>query len=1297
MSIFDSARNILKDLQNKATSIASSFNQPTLQSPVPHPMMQQQPQQQFQFNPGQMLLQGAGAVQQRMQNLQHASIPDITRGILSATPLNPGGQGLQWGYQALQNAAKQNVPVLSGVAGMGQSVVESPANYAQGIVREGQALSQGAPVNQQLANVGQIAQLPLNVMGGGIGKDVAKEAAEKSLTNPSTWKALWQAVVDNAGTGAKVGGAFGATQGLQSGRDINNVGDYAKNLAVNTGTGAIAGAVTGGVTGGAGYLGGAFMKAFPKAEPSIQQQAEQLLNRDVQSGRFIPKGQSQLETVQDWVRKQTGKPAGSFVSASDLKQAVGKSLKDQGGFIDFGAKVGGKDVQAGIGEVKNPVSSASQDVLKGEPNPITGEQPQLGQQTSTNPQTIPLPDNSSGGSIPQSTQDYIKQMQQQQNQARSVEKGGLLQKGQSFIADVKRKLVDSTAPIEDILSSAQKKGKFQVLPTKDISPQIDRSIRSRELAGQFLKDNGMVDVIRGVPDVNALDQYLIAKHAPEVATTTGRNPQADAQLVKDLAPTYEPYAQKVVQYGQRVLDYATQSGLVSKKTAMMLKQKYPNYVPLNRIFNALEQVKPPEGVGVRGPASISGQSVVQKLKGSERAIQNPIESLLTKTTDAFAQGERNQAGQMLASYKDLPGNPFQLKELKPGESALHTISYLDNGVKKIFETTPEVAQAAKFLDKRQLGFIGNLFATPVRLARVGITGVNVPFIASNVVKDQVSATINSERPLATSIANPAVFVKSLWNAVGHGAEYDNWIRSAGGGTSFDISRSAPETSVAQIRAGANIGSKIKYTATHPQELLRAVENIVNRGEELTRLQQFTGTKEALLKQGRTAADANILAAKASRDNTVNFGRSGDWGKALNSVFLYMNAGIQGSRTLVRSLQQRPIQTAAKIGLTVFTPLAAVTAWNMSDPKRLQAYNDIRDFEKENNMVIIPPNPTKDASGKWNVIKIPFSQEIANLTIPVRKSIEAMHGASPPTFMDVAGALLGSSTSLNTQTPNALIGQFIPQAIKPPLEATLNKNLFTGTDIVPQYLPAGASKDLPPDQQVYPDTSGTARAIGKVVNTSPLKVEQFIKSTAGGVGSQALNASDTVLNKLGLIPNEQVGGQSIPAGISQRFSQATGGQQLTNLFNKNTPRNTDTSIVENNGKFYVNLGNGNVRGYPTRKEAEGSTSVIMSQFNTVKTPEQKAALWQQMVKDGRINKNNISDIRQEALDKQLGLTEAERKIRGQGVASGERATSIIAEFKKVTEPTAKVALWQKYLKAKIITPEVYKSIQAQLKK
>ena len=352
-----------------------------------------------------------------------------------------------------------------------------------------------------------------------------------------------------------------------------------------------------------------------------------------------------------------------------------------------------------------------------------------------------------------------------------------------------------------------------------------------------------------------------------------------------------------------------------------------------------------------------------------------------KTEAAFRQGERNEAAKLLASYRNLPGIKGLIREIPKAEKIgnKHTFSYLDNGVKRTFETTKEISEAAKNLDAQQLGLLGKIFAAPVRVAKLGITGIRLAFASANVAKDQVSLMINSDKALKTSLANPKNFVASLFSALGHGKLYDEVVREGGMYTSFDIFRNPATQNLKKIRAKRNVSTKALYTVTHPGQLFRAVEDIIGRSEELTRIQSYRGTKNALLKEGRTLQDSKILGAKAARENTVNFARSGSWTRVINSALLYINPAVQGSRTLVKNLKERPVQTASKIAISTLFPVATMTAWNVSDPKRKEAYEDIPEWEKQNAMIIVPPNPTKDKDGRWNVIKIPLSQEIAQLT------------------------------------------------------------------------------------------------------------------------------------------------------------------------------------------------------------------------------------------------------------------------------------------------------------------------------
>lgn len=1037
-----------------------------------------------------------------------------------------------------------------------------------------------------------------------------------------------------------------------------------------------------------------------------------------------------------------------------------------------------------------------------------------------------------------SPEKYVEEQTLAREKARQAENPTLFGKVGNFLKDAKTKLVDFTAPIEDVLNATTKKNNITLLPENDIHNQIDRVLRSPTLAGQFAKDHGIVDVIKSVDNLDNLDQYLIAKHAIELDTrgiTTGRDLAKDQALVKSFAPKYEASAKIVSDYSHKLLDYSVETGLISKELADTLKARYPDYVPFQRVFSEIEQSG--NGSGAGGVASLSKQTAVQSIEGSTRAIESPIESLLAKTNDVFKQGEKNVAGKILAGYKDLPGNPFQLtplrttenvtkrielyseaKDLKPvqrkaenivrsnarelrqlqtelnqlnkeglntalktktepaipqkvsstkttnipekpavmffdkndiptrGTEAvpakrfienqpvtlsskeakayveqliqdknidleaikrkiatrepkvaelitkieqlreefqgvkdlrgglmdearllkdaesrgMSTISFFDNGVKNIYETTPAIAQASKSLNVQQLNILGKMFALPTRIARVGITGINLPFIGANIAKDAVTAFINSDHGLKTSIANPVNFVKSLFSAIGHDKLYEEMVRAGGAGTSFDISRDQVKPTVESIRAGRNIGTKILYTVKHPSELLRAVENIIGRGEEFTRIQQYRGTKQAELAKGATEKSATTAGARQAREATVNFARRGEWGSVLNSAFLYLNAGIQGTRTLLGNLKEKPLQTGAKIAVAGLFPMAMATTWNLSDPERKKAYEDIPDYEKQNNIIIVPPHPTQDAQGKWNVIKIPLSQEINNLMAVPRRAIEQAYGLDPVNFGDFAKALIGTVSPI-TPDKGSILSTLTPQAIKPTIEGATNKNLFTGYPQVSKTM-----EKLSPANQIKPSTSGTAIEVAHTLGLSPIKVEEWIKGTFGGVGSQALNILDRVQKALGN-KNIQVGGQDILDAITARFNKASGGKADDKAVNE------ITTLLQQQAD----------KGNDLKTQAE-SLDAELSKL----PPEEARARFAQINKENPALGTKLKSV---AEDRKLGLSYEEKLMKQLQVTNGERAKYIDQQIMKLPADQRKT-YYADLVKKKLVSPEVAKQLK-----
>lgn len=832
----------------------------------------------------------------------------------------------------------------------------------------------------------------------------------------------------------------------------------------------------------------------------------------------------------------------------------------------------------------------------------------------------------------------------------------------SFFSKLKSELVDTNAPIEDILGRAQKAGGYEVLESKNITNQIDRVKGRAGIISQFVKNNGFEDVVQKVDNLDNLNQYMIAKQSifrESTGIKTGRDLVKDNQLVNVFKEKYEPFAQQMHSYSQKVLDYSVDAGLISKETRDFLIKENPGYVPLNRIYQAVEDTITHGGNAI---ASLSSQSVVQKIKGSTREIEDPIKSILDKTVVAITEGEKNKTARLLASYEKLPGNPFKLRELKDGEKVadgMGTVSFLDNGVKRIFETTKEIEEAAKVLTKQQMGIMGKILSPAVRTLKLGTTGIQPAFTIPNLVKDQVAALINSKA--AKSIGNPKIFVQSLFEAIGHGKVYREMLEQGAMQTSFDITRGEAVPTIAKIRAGKSTGSKIAYTIKNYREWLRTIENVVNRTEEVTRIQNYIGTKNEALSKGVNELDATIKAARAARENSVNFSRAGSWMQQLNYVIPYLNANVQGTRTFVRAMKDRPVQTAAKIATLVFTPVAVTTAWNLSDPKRKEAYDDIAEWEKQNNIIIIPNNPQKREDGTWEIYKIPLSQEINNIAGAVRRPIEQAYGLNPVTVQDMANAFIGSVSPVGT-TQGQVMSTIVPQAIKPTVEYYTNKDLYTGLPTVPQSL-----SKLSPELQTKDTTSGSAEILANAMGKSPLKVEKFIKGTFGTAGPQILNTIDKALAGIDIIPRDKIGGKDLAGSIVARFNSATGGAKDN----------------ESNAKLEDIIQKQSDTNFRLKQEAELLDAELLN------LPNEEAKKKAMEIK--KTNPPLYEKLVDVSKQRKMGLDYNDRLIMQLGVENGERAKFIYESLNSIPKEQRNQYV-EDLRRKKIISDEVLKQMK-----
>ena len=322
------------------------------------------------------------------------------------------------------------------------------------------------------------------------------------------------------------------------------------------------------------------------------------------------------------------------------------------------------------------------------------------------------------------------------------------------------------------------------------------------------------------------------------------------------------------------------------------------------------------------------------------------------------------------------------------------------------------------------------------------------------------------------------------------------------------------------------------------------------------MQNFRGTYNKALKEGMSESAALSHAKVAARENSIDFNEAGEIGRVANTFIPYFNSSIQGSRAMARNLRDNPVSAPLKIAVIAGTPTVASTAWNLDDKDRAAVYKDIPEYEKALNFIIVLPGAHKKEDGSYEgVLKIKKPAGVAAFVEPVRKFMEYQHatGKDLSSFLKENGAGMAMDFA-SDQGPVkfsrdgkfdllSAAGSVVPVAVKPALEAALNKDMYTGRDIVSDKL-----AEKPTDEQTSKQKSLLGSAIAGQLGVAPKHVDHFIKSQFGELGTNIQNAAD----RLAGADDEWAGGRSIDKSISRRFSGAAGGEATTAFYNTYNP-------------------------------------------------------------------------------------------------------------------------------------------------
>ncbi len=254
-----------------------------------------------------------------------------------------------------------------------------------------------------------------------------------------------------------------------------------------------------------------------------------------------------------------------------------------------------------------------------------------------------------------------------------------------------------------------------------------------------------------------------------------------------------------------------------------------------------------------------------------------------------------------------------------------------------------------------------------------------------------------------------------------------------------------------------------------------------------------------IENGMSESDAASLA----KNLTVNFNRKGELSPAINALYMFANAGIQGSARIVGALATSKRVRKMMFGVTMM-------AFGLAEMNRLLAGDDdddknrwdkVSDYTKQTNLIF----KTEDGEFK---IRLPYGY---NVFVAAGYALSDMvHGSKDP--FEVAG-FMGSSI-MNAFNPlggdEGLLKIMSPTLVDPLVEIATNEN-FMGGKIAPENLPWGPQK--PDSELYYRSASGISKSVTSFLNSvtggsrwesglidiSPETIDHILSFAGGGLG------------------------------------------------------------------------------------------------------------------------------------------------------------------------------------------------------
>lgn len=614
-------------------------------------------------------------------------------------------------------------------------------------------------------------------------------------------------------------------------------------------------------------------------------------------------------------------------------------------------------------------------------------------------------------------------------------------------------------------------------------------------------------------DIDGLREFMLYKqiiNEHEAGRATGVNDAEAKAYVEQHSAKFAESAKRIVNWNNALLDYARKSGIVSDENFTKWTTEHPDYVPANRVD---------EESGAGGGKK-TGTNVFKTREGSELPFLDPIASMVQKAENIARAVEENNAKKAAVEQNQLLVDAGHEPILEPvttkdgldigDENTAFSrnkdervklsdaqMGYYDKGEYKVVEfKNPEVGKLLKFAGndsatyKLVTKFLKpfNMVASATRFAVS--TGSN--FVVNHMIRSETfTATVSEKNRLpfigtmsylsdAFGKDSPA-FVEALKSGALDGIMSD---------VNQEILKDRAYTLGDEHGALGTVANTIKSVAG-------AGHALINMQEAAKRMSVFNDIKNA---SPNATWDDVLAAGKSARRSSVDGLQKGASMQMVTSVIPFMHYEIQGLGRNIEAWKENPKAMAARTSI-----MLGLTALNWYANKNDDDVQNLPDYQKNAFWNFKVGDHVMRIAKDWGEGKVACTL--------LERTLDYFENHNPR-------ALEGFADTLKNIVPIPFVNR--GSALGEAKETLVNNfNSLTGRQYIPQHL-----MNLAPEARAMPYTSELGRLTAGVLGhvnglglnlNSPMMVDYAIKQFTGDNGVALVRATETILEKNGVIP------------------------------------------------------------------------------------------------------------------------------------------------------------------------------------